>query len=99
MVEAALRTAGWALPRRALEIATACDCADGCPCCTQSTRCKEHNQVLCKKAGLLLLRGICAAVDEGDDGAITELNVVVGEAGFLNEQSWMELREAAKAVA
>ena len=45
--------------RAALDIVSGCDCDVGCPACVVFVTCKEHNEVINKRAAELILQAIC----------------------------------------
>ena len=57
--QAVFEHAGWGLVRAALEIVSGCDCDVGCPTCVVFVTCKEHNEVINKRAAELILQAIC----------------------------------------
>lgn len=46
------------LLKRAIELASSCNCVTGCPSCIQLFQCERQNESLHKAGGLLILRGL-----------------------------------------
>ena len=59
IMEAAFNYGSHTLVKSALHIATSCPCLEGCPGCVFDTGCKEHNQVINKRAATIILQSIC----------------------------------------
>lgn len=62
-VAEAAYASGMQIVRLALALVEGCQCDGGCPACVHSPRCPEHNDVISKHAGSLLLQSIVNGFD------------------------------------
>lgn len=83
----------------ALKLLTSCPCSNGCPSCCHSFRCPSHNEVMDKRAAVILLTGVVQAINDtpetekcrvengGGGASIVHSNIVSAESSSARVRS------------